>query len=357
MSPSIRTWIAAATAAGMLCCTAVALAAAESGRPLPARCAASGIGQDCFCTVAGLRLHFVDWGGSGPAVILLTGLGDSARIFDDFAPLLTRRHHVIAISRRGYGLSAAPANGDYTNAALVGDILGLMDALAIARASFIGHSIAGGELATLGADHADRVVRLVYIDAAYDRTRVPALMAQLPPLPSPGAEPRHDLDSFTRWREAALGVQLPAVRHDLEQTMVPGPGGVAPRTPEAVSAAVLAGDIAAKPRWEAISAPSLAFFTSKDVPDQVPPDATPAQRAAFVDSSIKVLRPWMLRAQADFIQDTRCGVAVEVPRSTHYLFLERPEWTAEAVLAFLASEEPCPHGTGGGPKKPSVDGP
>jgi len=69
--------------------------------------------------------------------------------------------------------------------------------------------------------------------------------------------------------------------------------------------------------------------------------ATPAQRAAFVDYSIKALRPWMLRAQADFLERTRCGSTVEVPRSTHYLFLERPEWTAKSVLAFLASADPC----------------
>ncbi len=108
-----------------------------------------------------------------------------------------------------------------------------------------------------------------------------------------------------------------------------------------MNAAVLAGDIASKPHWEAISAPSLAFFTSKDVPDQVPPNATAAQRAAFVDYSVKVLRPWMLRAQADFIERSRCGVALEVQRSTHHLFLERPAWTAGAILAFLASADPC----------------
>jgi len=49
----------------------------------------------------------------------------------------------------------------------------------------------------------------------------------------------------------------------------------------------------------------------------------------------------MLRAQADFLERTRCGSTVEVPRSTHYLFLERPEWTAKSVLAFLASADPC----------------
>lgn len=283
----------------------------------------------------------MDWGGSGPTVILLTGLGDSARIYDDFAPLLTRGHRVIAVTRRGYGASQAPPDGVYSNAALVGDILGLMDALGIRRASFVGHSIAGGELAALGAKHADRVDRLIYIDAAYDHTLVPRLMAQLPPLPAPGAAVRHDLGRLTRWREAELGVRLPAVRANLVQIMMRTAKGWATRAPPATDAAVLAGDIASKPDWHAIAAPSLAFYTSKDVPDQVPPDATAAQRAAFVAYSIRVLRPWMLRAQADFIQQSPCGVAIEVPDSTHYLFLQRPRWTAEAILAFLASSDPC----------------
>ena len=76
-------------------------------------------------------------------MILLTGLGDSARIYDDFAPLLAKGHRVIAVTRRGYGASEAPPDNNYSNAALVGDILGLLDALSIPRASFVGHSIAG----------------------------------------------------------------------------------------------------------------------------------------------------------------------------------------------------------------------
>ena len=342
MKPAWRASLRA-TAVAVLVLTYVILAAVAATRLQPRfpRCSAVGIGRDGFCDVHGLRLHYVDWGGSGPALILLTGLGDSARIFDDFAPLLTRNHHVIAITRRGYGASAAPPDGNYTNAALVRDILGLMDALSIPRASLVGHSIAGGELAALGADHADRIERLIYIDAAYDRSLAPDLMAHLPPLPPPGKAVQRDLDSLTRWREAELEVHLSAVRDNLAQIMVSGTDGLVPRTAQTVNLAVLAGDIASKPRWDAVAAPSLAFFTSKDVPDQVPLDASAAQRAAFVNYSVKALRPWMLRAEADFIEHSRCGVALEVPHSTHYLFLERPDWTASAVLAFLANEDPC----------------
>ncbi|MBS0419895.1 MAG: alpha/beta hydrolase [Proteobacteria bacterium] len=321
----------------LLCASFVVTA----GTPSAKTCIPAGIGQDSFCSVGAVRLHYVDWGGTGPVLLLLTGLGDSARIFDDFAPLLTRGHRVIAVTRRGYGASSAPVDGNYNNDALVADILGLMDALSIPRASFVGHSIAGGELAALGARHSDRVERLIYIDAAYDRTLAPRLMAGLPPLPLPDASVRRNLDEFAHWRELVLGVHSPAVRSNLSQIMQPGPDGLVTRAAQSTGTAVLAGDIAAKPQWDAIAAPSLAFFTSKDVPDQVPPAANATQRAAFVDYSLRFLRPWMLRAQADFLEQTRCAVAVEVPHSTHYLFLDHSQWTAEVILGFVSSEHPC----------------
>jgi pimeloyl-ACP methyl ester carboxylesterase len=307
----------------------------------PAHCASDGVGKDSFCEVGGLRLHYVDWGGAGPAIVLLTGLGDSARVFDDFAPLLTGGHRVIAATRRGYGLSEAPELPDYSNDALVADVLGLLDGLGISRASFVGHSIAGGELAAIGSRHPDRVDRLIYIDAAYDRSRVPELMAGMPALPAPDAKAHADFDRMVAWRRSALGVDSPSVASNLSQVLVRGAAGWVPRTPPAVSQAVLAGDIGTKAEWSRIRSPSLALFTSKDVADQVPADASDSQRQAAVDYSIRRLRPWMLRAQADFIENSPCAVAVEVPRSTHYLFLERPEWTAEVVRSFLSGDDPC----------------
>lgn len=307
----------------------------------PARCVPEGVGRDSFCEVEGLRLHYVDWGGDGPVVVLLTGLGDSARIFDDFAPLLASGHRVIALTRRGYGQSEAPETPDYSNASLVADVLGLLDGLGIARASFVGHSIAGGELAALGEKHPDRVDRLVYIDAAYDRSKALELMAGMPALPVPGAELRADFNRLVEWRQFALGADSPSVASNLSQVLVRGDAGWTPRTPATVGEAVLAGDIAAKARWASIQVPSLALFTSKDVADQVPPGASEAQRQAVVGYSIRRLRPWMLRAQADFIEQSPCRAALEVPRSTHYLFLERPEWTARVLRSFLSAEDPC----------------
>src|ERR1700694_1200037 len=59
-----------------------------------------------FVTVEkGVQLEVLDWGGSGEAVVLLAGGGNTAHVFDDFAPKLASDHHVYGITRRGFGAS------------------------------------------------------------------------------------------------------------------------------------------------------------------------------------------------------------------------------------------------------------
>src|SRR5439155_8228335 len=58
-----------------------------------------------------VRLEVLDWGGSGPPLVFLSGLQDVAHGFDDFAPRFIDHHHVIAITRRGYGYSSQPRSG------------------------------------------------------------------------------------------------------------------------------------------------------------------------------------------------------------------------------------------------------
>ncbi len=56
----------------------------------------------------GVSLEVLDWGGTGRPLVLLAGLGDTAHVFDTFAPKLTGRYHVYGITRRGRGASSAP---------------------------------------------------------------------------------------------------------------------------------------------------------------------------------------------------------------------------------------------------------
>ena len=120
-----------------------------------------------FITVEdNVKLEVLDWGGAGRALVLLTGLGNTAHVFDEFAPKLTPDYHVYGITRRGYGASGAPASG-YSADRLGDDVLAVLDALKLDRPVLVGHSIAGEEMSSIVTRHPERVAGLIYLDAGY----------------------------------------------------------------------------------------------------------------------------------------------------------------------------------------------
>ena len=76
-----------------------------------------------FVTVDnGIRLEMLDWGGARRPIVLLSGLWNTAHVFDDFAPSLLGLGHVIGLTRRGFGASDRPAEGYHADR-LGGDVL------------------------------------------------------------------------------------------------------------------------------------------------------------------------------------------------------------------------------------------
>jgi pimeloyl-ACP methyl ester carboxylesterase len=114
--------------------------------------------------VNGIRCHYLDWGGEGEALLFLGGLSNTAHVFDDLAPMFTDRFRVVALTRRGAGQSDKPTTG-YDTDQLVEDTVAFLDALKIERVHLVGFSLAGVELTRLAALHANRVGKLVYLDA------------------------------------------------------------------------------------------------------------------------------------------------------------------------------------------------
>ena len=121
-----------------------------------------------FVNLNGIRLHYLDWGGTGPALIFLTGMGSSAYIFNKFAPRFNDKFRVLALTRRGQGDSDYPETG-YDADTLTEDICQFMDSLNIEKAILAGHSLAGVELTHFAATHPNRVEKLIYLDALDDR--------------------------------------------------------------------------------------------------------------------------------------------------------------------------------------------
>jgi hypothetical protein len=116
-----------------------------------------------------VSLELIDWGGSGPPLVFLAGLGNTAHIFDTFAPKFMANYHAYGITRRGFGASSSPVPNDfnYTADQLGDDVVKVMDALGLKKPVLIGHSIAGEELSSIGSRYPDKVVGLIYLDAGY----------------------------------------------------------------------------------------------------------------------------------------------------------------------------------------------
>jgi non-heme chloroperoxidase len=113
-----------------------------------------------------VKLEVLDWGGSGPPVVFVAGLGNNAHVFDGFAPKFIGSNHVYGITRRGFGACSAMLSG-YSADRLGDDVLAVLESLNLERPVLVGHSIGGSELSSIGSRHPEKVGGLVYLDAAY----------------------------------------------------------------------------------------------------------------------------------------------------------------------------------------------
>ena len=111
----------------------------------------------------GARLH-VRVGGTGPAVVLLHGYGETGDMWIPLAVDLARDHLVIVPDLRGMGLSDHPTGG-YDKKTQGKDIAGVLDALKVDRAALVTHDIGNMVGYAFAAQYRDRVTRFVLIDA------------------------------------------------------------------------------------------------------------------------------------------------------------------------------------------------
>jgi len=114
-------------------------------------------------TANGVRIH-VRVGGSGPAVVLLHGYGETGDMWAPLAAVLELTHTVIVPDLRGMGLSSRPAGG-YDKKTEGEDIAGVLDALKIDKVDLVTHDIGNMVGYAFAAEHPNRVTKFVPIDA------------------------------------------------------------------------------------------------------------------------------------------------------------------------------------------------
>ena len=101
-----------------------------------------------------------------PKLLALHGWLDNAASFDRLAPLLCAHFHIVALDLPGHGRSAhRPPGLWYHYVDYLGDVLAAVDALGWQRFSLLGHSLGGAIASMIAGVAAERIERLLLIEA------------------------------------------------------------------------------------------------------------------------------------------------------------------------------------------------
>ena len=305
----------------------------------------------------GVRLEVLDWGGSGRALVLLAGSGNTAHVFDDFAPKLTSCCHVYGITRRGYGASSRPASG-YANQRLADDILQVITSLRLDAPILIGHSMAGGEMTTIAHQHSGRLGGLIYLDALGDPRDWPAsdpnwmaLMKKLPP-PRPSPPCPQNRTSFAAYRSAQqCSAKFAFPESELRQLYEAGPDGSVGEyhgSTRGIHEAIGEGEV--KRDYSNIRVPVLALFEfprsiasvthsdgTLDVTKLRPDDPYPRndEDAANMLAFASATKAFMDRWVTNLTRSVPDAKLVDLPGAGHYVFLTRESRVVEEILTFV----------------------
>jgi non-heme chloroperoxidase len=329
-----------------------------------------------------VKLEVLDWGGSGRPLVFLAGLGNTAHVFDDFAPKLTPEYHVYGITRRGFGASSAPApdTANYSADRLGDDVLAVLDALKLDHPVLVGHSIAGEELSSVGTRHPDRIAGLIYLDSGYEYAYYDAslgnedidsrellekleqlkaantpqderqligelLQEKLPqferdlrewqaylsaPWPTPPAATDVDRENFATWRsreKRVLGLSMP--ESEIRQTRQSTPDGHVDgsRTNPAITQAIIAGE----QKYTNIRVPVLAIYA---VPQDYGPNVS--ENPTVRDAIDAVKAPQNEAHAKAFEKGVPSAHVIRLPHANHYIFMSNETDVLREMRAFLS---------------------
>lgn len=280
---------------------------------------------------SGVSLEIVDWGGRGPSLVFLAGLGSTAHVFDEFAPQFTDSFHVVGLTRRGFGASAGslpPTDLD----TLVSDIRAVLDTLDLPSVTLVGHSIAGEEMTRFGDVDATRCAALIYLDAAYDRTPQPNINAPSMPLPPPRAYAA-TYAAWQAYRKRVMGIQEPESEIRATSRFDEKGRYVGEVTPDSSKARIVRA--VRVPRYDRARCPALALYAAPTSPTDVVP------YYAELDSTGRAHADTLLAFVASFVASSRTAFerfpqhrAAEI-HGNHFVFLEHPDEVARRIRAFL----------------------
>jgi pimeloyl-ACP methyl ester carboxylesterase len=294
-----------------------------------------------FVNANGVRLNYLDWGGSGPTLILIHGLDDNPHIFDDLAPAFTDRFRVIAYAQRGHGDSEA--KGPYDTGTLTEDLRGLMDGLGIAKANLAGWSMGGNVITAMAGRHPERVGRIVYLDGGYDWADpafAPAIES-FPIAPNPSVSVVSSLDAFRDYQSAVWFPGLTSMSrieaYVRDLVLIQPDGSVKNRMSDSASQALFQALMTDRRDYLKVHVPALAIYAESFLSVHHGESSQRAKNSAWEQ---KYLVPFRTASTARIRQELP-GVEILNVAGTHmdFVFTSRQQ-VVSAMREFLS--EPAP---------------
>jgi non-heme chloroperoxidase len=293
----------------------------------------------------GVKLEVLDWGGTGRPLVFLAGLGDTAHVFDRFAPKFIGKYHVYGITRRGFGDSSDPTpnNDNYSSDRLGDDVLAVINALKLHKPGLVGHSIAGEELSSIGSRHPEKVSGLIYLECSgthsfYDRAHgdlqldmidVRNKIEQLLPA---GGDPSGPMQPTE-----ALLASIPRLEKELQEQVKlqqavspPTENASLPEDPHPTTASAFAAIVSGEHKFTEIKVPCLAFFAvPHDLSAVFPRDS--ARHAAVVAADLER----QTRLANAFEAGVPSAKVIRLPNANHYVFRSNEAEVFRAMNDFL----------------------
>jgi len=275
------------------------------------------------------------WQARGPPA---GGGGNTAHVFDEFAPKLATNCHVYGITRRGFGASgfSGPVGADR----LGEDVLAVIEELKLRRPVLVGHSIAGAELSSVGTRHPHRVAGLVYLEAGYPYTFMgsdgPTMKDFLeihgPQYSDPGDSDLASFSALQRWSAQVDGYRIPEA--EVRQTWNSTPEGRVGKRRDFPGSQMFMPILTDVKRYTKIPVPALAIYAIPHEPEAwITSSTDPAVREASrayltaVDASAE--------KQATAFERGVPAARVIRLRGAHYIFLSNESDVLRERRSFL----------------------
>lgn len=281
------------------------------------------------------KIEIVDFGGTGKPILFLTGLGNSAYVFADFAPKFCDKFHVYVMSRRGFGGSEQTTNG-YSIDTLSMDILAVTKALNFSKVILVGHSIAGDEISKFASSYPDKVDKVIYLDAAFDRTNLMAILGpHYPASPLPTAIDSSSIERFKLYRAQNLGVNLP--EEEIRNISLFSDDGKYQKdvTPPRIQGQIISG--IERPNYKDINCPALSIYAiPSSIYTMIPfYDSLDTENKKKADTCFVKLKNYSKQQIAVFKKEVKKGIVKEVKEAHHCIFISNPVITENLIREFL----------------------